>query len=458
MRALLTPLVLTLLACDAAEATSSSGAGGESDSTTASSATSSATGETTTGTGGAPEGGGGQGGSGGTPFVPEPIPDVPDDVPGPCQAVLDNPWPPQFLYDGCDVKRYPSYVDRELACPVVDSSATIPLVGGGSATYAPSTAPIEVDTTALSGLVPAELRVVVVLIRRVNGVPHYRYLSNGTHDIPYQPWSTSKFLAAANAGRKLRFASAGEVGLTASVDGYPLGDLVTSVASYDYDPFSSNALGRYFHNIGGRANANALIHDAWLGRPASETFGGNYGEAAPGLGYTFSEEGGPTISVTPDTTAGPANSLSGLTIAEALRRIVLHREEVAQRMPDLQWEDVKVVLYGADGSPKGPFGGLSDDPAILLQTGHDIDYLEARSHGRWRIFSKLGNGTSGELLNVGYACLPVLDDADQPVPGWGREFVIAANLPTGGATWAERDRILATSYRAIVERIVDGRL
>jgi hypothetical protein len=132
--------------------------------------------------------------------------------------------------------------------------------------------------------------------------------------------------------------------------------------------------------------------------------------------------------------------------AEALKRIVLHREEGAQRLPDLEWQDVQVLLYGAEGSAKGPFGGLSRDPAVLLQTGHDIDYIDARSHGRWRIFSKLGNGTSGELLDVGYACFPVLDDDDEPVPGWGREFVIAANLATGGATWAERDRILATAY------------
>jgi hypothetical protein len=439
--------LLTLAACGDGASSTSSGAGGAGNATASSGSGATTTTGATTGTGG----------EGGT-FVPDPIPEIPDEVPEPCQAVLDNPWPPQFLYDGCDDKRFPSFVDRELACPVVDTSATIPLTGGGSVTYAPSSAPIEVDTTSLAGIVPAELHVVVILIRRVGGVPHYRYLSNGTHDVAYQPWSTSKFLAAANAGATLRFESAGEVGLTASVDGYPLGDLVTSVASYDYDPFSSNALGRYFHNIGGRTKANGLIHGAWLGRPDSETFGGNYGEAAPGLGYTFTEEGGPTISVTPDSTSGPANHLSGLTIAEALRRIVLHREEVAQRLPDLQWQDVKVLLYGAEDSAKGEFGGLSRDPAILLQTGHDIDYIEARSHGRWRIFSKLGNGTSGELLDVGYACLPVLDDEDQPVPGWGREFVIAANLETGGATWAERDRILATAYRAIVKRIVDGRL
>lgn len=449
MRASAVLLLGLLVACDDGAGSGGGGPGGAA--TTGASPT--GAGPSTT-TGAAMSGGGGEGGT----YVPDPIPDISDDVPEPCQEAIDNAWPPQFLYDVCGDKRFPSYEDRDLACPITDTSATIPITGGGSVTYVPSTEPIEIDTTSLAGIVPDDLYVTVILIRRVGGVPHYRYLSNGTHDEAYQPWSTSKFLAAANAGRELRFQSAGEVGLTASVDGYPLGDLVTSVASYDYDPFSSNALGRYFHNIGGRAEANGLIHAAWLGRPGSETFGGNYGEAAPSLGYTFEEAAGPTIGITPDTTTGPANHLSGLTVAEAMKRIVLHREETTQRMTDLQWEDVKVLLYGAEGSDKGPFGGLSKDPAIMLQVGHDIDYIEERSHGRWRIFSKLGNGTDGQLLDVGYACFPVLDPADQPVPGWGRELVIATHLPTGGATWKERDRMLATYYRAIVKRVVDGSL
>ena len=40
----------------------------------------------------------------------------------------------------------------------------------------------------------------------------------------------------------------------------------------------------------------------------------------------------------------------------------------------------------------------------------------------------------------------------------GRELVIAARLPSGGATWAERDRLLARAFRSIVIRVVDERL
>lgn len=399
---------------------------------------------------------GGQGGEGGS-YVPDPIPDISDEPPEPCPAAIDADWPPQFLYDICGAKRRPAVEDRELACPTIEASATVTLAGGETVSYLPSSSTVTFDTQSLAFL-PVELDVTVILIRRVGGVPHYRYLSNGNHDVAFQPWSTTKFLAAANAGSTLRFESAGEVGLTASVDGYELGDFVTSVASYDYDPFSSNALGRYFHNIGGRAKANSLIHGAWLGRPESETFGGNYGEAAPNLGYQFSEDGGPTIDITPDGTTGPANHVSTHTLAEAMKRIVLHREEPSQRLPDLDWQDVKVLLYGAEASAKGPFGGLSADAAIYIQSGHDMDYIDARSHGNWRIYGKLGNGTDGQLLDVGYGCFPVLDPDGDPVPGWGREFVIATHLPTGGATWKARDRLLASHYRAIIERIVDGRL
>lgn len=414
-----------------------------------------ADGASTTGSGGG--NGGGGSGAGGSDYVPDPIPDVPDTVPELC----DDPSPPsyfQFLDDTCGAKVWPTDTDRDLACPTVDDSAVIPLTGGGEATYRSAAEPIVVEDV-LDGIVPSGMYVTVILIRRVGGVPHYRYLSNGTANVARQPWSTTKFLAAANAATYLRIESGYEVGLTASVSGYPLGDLVTSMHNYDYASFSSNALGRYFHDVGGRDRANDMIHGAWLNRPAAETFGGNYGAPSPSLGYTFTEPSGPTLSISPDNSSGPANHLSSLTTAEALKRLVLHREEESQRLPGIQWADVKTLLYGAEGSSTyGDWGGMSADTAIYLQTGHDIGYLEQRSHGRWRIFSKLGLGSQGQFLDVGYGCFPVLDPNDQPVPGWGRELVIAAELPTGGATWAARDRILAEAYRAIVKRVIDGRL
>ncbi len=406
------------------------------------------------GLGGTAQGGEGQAGA----YQPEPIPEIPDEPPPGCPEQTPAGYF-QFLDNTCGEKVLPSDQDRDRACPINDTSAQIPLTGGGVVTYQPSSETPAVDTAALSGVVPSQLQATVILVRRVNGVPHYRYLSTGDHNVAHQPWSTTKFLAAANAAATLRIKSAYEVGLTASVGSVSLGDLVTSVHNYDYNPYSSNGLGRYFHNIGGRDRANGLIHELWLGRPQSETFGGNYGAAAPSLGYTFKEQGGASVSINPDSSSGPANHLSSFTLAEALKRLVLHREEENQRLPGIQWADLRVLLFGAESSAKyGIWGGMTADTAIYLQTGHDIDYIEKRSKGQWLILSKLGLGSSGQFLNVGYACLPVLDDASKPVTGWGRELIISSQMTSGGASWAERDRLLAKAYRAIIKRVVDGRL
>ena len=53
---------------------------------------------------------------------------------------------------------------------------------------------------------------------------------------------------------------------------------------------------------------------------------------------------------------------------------------------------------------------------------------------------------------------PSFSDDGSPFPGAGREFVISTHLDQGGATWDERDRILAKAYRTITLRIMDGRL
>lgn len=390
-------------------------------------------------------------------YTPEPVPDVGDVLPPPCPETTPTGYF-QFLDDTCGARRQPGFVDRDRTCLVEYASTTAQRPDGTALPYADSSAPISVDTSALDGLVPADLYIAVILIRRVGGVPHYRYLSNGGHAAAIQPWSTSKFLAAANAAAYMRTASDYTVGLTAYVDGVPLGDLITSMHNYDNAHFTSNSLGRYFHDIGGRDRANDIIHEAWLGRGSAESFGGNYGDGAPDLSFHF-EDGNFQLDVIPDTSSGPANRLSMLTLAEALKRLVLHREEPSQRLPGLQWLDVATLLHGAPASATyGPWGGMTADTAAYLHTGHDMDYIERRSRGRWMTYSKLGLGSSGQFLNVGYACMPVLDPNLRPVPDWGREFVIAAALPAGGGSWSERDRELAMIYRKLITRIVDGRL
>ena len=393
--------------------------------------------------------------------VPPPllVPEFSEEPPLTCAAADASQWYFQFLDNLCDDKVQPGVHDRNRRCPVVDSAPGMALADGSWVTYEPSDGAPIWDTTSLPGFVPETMEISVILIKRVSGVPYYRYLSNGRHDVSFQPWSTTKVLAAANAGSTLRLLSSGEVGLDADVGGHRVGDLVTSLVNYDNAPYTSNGLGAYFHDIGGRQRADDLMGPLWLNRPNTETFGGNYGDAAPPINAQFTSPTGWPLTVTPDLSTGFANHLSTAALAEAVKRLVLHREEPEQRLPGLTWPDVQVLLYGAEDSTlKGGWGGMSADTAVYLQTGHDMDYIEARSLGQWSTFSKLGLGSQGQFAHVGYACFPVLDSAGEPVPGHGREFVIAAHLTEGGGSWSGRDRELARIYRRIELRIVDGRL
>ena len=354
----------------------------------------------------------------------------------------------EFLDDVCHKKRAPSRQDRAWSCPNVAASA---------GAYEPSSAPITVDADALRGIVPNDMRMTVVLVRRVGDVPYYRYLSNGTHDVAVEPLSATKFMAVANAATRIRAASNGEVGLDSTTSGVPVGDLVTVITSYEEQRFSSNGLARYFHDVGGRTHANALIHD-WLHRPASETFGGNYGAPAADLGFAF-QGAGASASVTPDRAGFYANHLSTQTMAEFTKRLALHREDAATRLPGIQWKDLEVLFYGAATSklfPGKPLGGMSADTAIYVQQGIDMAALEARSQGNWRIFSKLGFGESGFVHNS-YTCAPSLDAQGAPIAGAGVELVISMQSPRAGSERAQ-DAAIAKVYRDVVARIVDHRI
>ena len=137
----------------------------------------------------------------------------------------------------------------------------------------------------------------------------------------------------------------------------------------------------------------------------------------------------------------------------------MHREDAAQRMPGIQQADIETLFYGALSSPwfPGSMGGMSADTAIYVQAGHDIFYLDARSQGNWRIFSKLGFG-DGDFVHAAYACLLVLDGKGAPSPNGGRELVIVTRAQTGAATERERDRMLARTYRTILPAVLDGRI
>jgi hypothetical protein len=377
-----------------------------------------------------------------------------------------SPGAAAFRYkDGFASKVYPSRLDRAARCTTRASTlAPISPVLGRTVTYQRprSLASVSYDNETIPrlGIVPDDFKMTLIVVRRVAGVPHYRYLSNNTHQTSFQPWSTTKYLAVANAAARLRLTSNARLGLGARVESssVPFGDVVTNIASYQIVSPSSNGLGRYMHDIGGRARANAMIHEGWLGRPPAETFGGNYGQPAPDWGYAFVNSF-TRLVIRPDTTTGPGNYLSTVTLAESLKRLVMHREDVSTRLPNFAEPDRQILFYGS-GSASAWFrnqrwGGLSADKAIYLQSALDIPKVEQASKGTWRIFSKVGYG-AGDFVSVGYVCAAHIDTKGAPVTDSGKEFVLAARLATGGSTDQQRDALFATYHRRIIEKVLDG--
>lgn len=95
-----------------------------------------------------------------------------------------------------------------------------------------------------------------------------------------------------------------------------------------------------------------------------------------------------------------------------------------------------------------------------MQNAFDMKKVEADSQGRWRIFSKLGNGEAtrptlgyvGEIANVAYACLPVLDAAGAPVPDEGAEFVLAIHATNKSSR--ANDVALNALYTRVVNQVM----
>lgn len=377
-----------------------------------------------------------------------------DDLPAACEAMAAHPQQFQFIDDVCRIKRFPIDDERDFSCMNRASSADMALTSGRVVHYKRAGEANAYDDD-LRDVIPESIKVSVILVRRVDGVPHYRYVSNGTEDATFQPWSASKYMAIANAASTLRNKSLGAVGLDATVDQVPLGDLVTIVHNYDERHYSSNSLAKWFHDVGGRAHINELLH-GWLGRPEKESLGGNYGPGYVGLGLNF-HNAGHTVTIPRDPGYSYDNRVATHTMAEFLKRLVMHREDGATRVPHLEWSDVRTMLYGAENTLwfAGRPGGMSADKSVYMQL-HDFDNAAKRAQGHFRIFSKSGMGWA-QYVHAGYACLPSLDPEGQPLVDEGREVFISARVDTP-AGYVENDRIMARTYQTIMRLVQEGRI
>jgi hypothetical protein len=361
----------------------------------------------------------------------------------------------------------PSNQDRNFTCPVAYDSADS-RINGSPIAFKTSTAGMAADWDALTPLVtqyaPRDaLKLSVILIRRINGVPHYFYLSNGTQRDPVQTWSSSKFMAFAAAASELRMESAGKVGISGdTVDTrggmVPIGDLMSIATIYRtrVTPYTSNNLGTWMQNVSGRPHSDALIRN-WIGH-SGESFAGGYGEANSELGGTFRSPAGVTYTTRLSSSGGGPNQMSMLTTSEFLKRLVMHREDAATRMPNTQWEDLQTIFYGAAPEKTKYFadrdvGGMQGGPSIytlLAAGGWNSNALEQRARGKFRHISKIGYGDDQGVYHS-YNCFPEYNAAGTLVGGV--EFVISAR-----EQGTDIDGVLTKVVGAVTKDILSGRL
>jgi hypothetical protein len=355
--------------------------------------------------------------------------------------------------------------DRFVTCPVSDK----PKVGtfnGKTYTYKSSAEArygadgwqdrVTSDWSALSRLVPPNMEAVVIDIRRVGGVPHYLYLSNGKQNAVYEPWSSSKFMAVSGAMARARTESGGKVGGDGTVGNFSIGDMTTAIHTYAAKGTApgggssgvdgSNGMSNYFFRVAGADYLTELMHDRWLRLPDRSNFRGGYGGFSfneGSLNWTSADGRSTTRMGRLERGINGDKTMSAIAQAEWLKRLTQFETDPSTRLPGfngtIQAEDTRALLYGNLKRNNEIGGMLAGESVYLLQgllPGVRVgrpdafggepnraakEILDRVTGGKWRVFHKLGAGVSGtrrvsEIVMATYACLPGYDG--------GREFVI----------------------------------
>lgn len=313
----------------------------------------------------------------------------------------------------------PSDMTRFLGCPLEAKSATGVLVGkqGHWTSYKdldfrkPSWwKSFSKDLKILSTHFPKEtFNVTVIDIKKLkNGHYGFRYLGNGNSHVLVSPWSSSKWLSALNAIRKLR-----AHGLTANsmIGSYHIGDLITTSHTGFETPtvrgVTSNFIGTLFANLGGRLSQDQLVRE-WLGRP-QESFGGSYGgKGIPTIQNCSDRTNGKRASLKLSSSGRKRSRISTLSFAEALKRVATHHDSWNNvKFPLIQEEDLKILFYGhPDRDPGGMMVGFEEAIRPAFGGKNKLDQL---TKGKWRIYSKTGSAhwvTGKEQLINAIVCLP----------------------------------------------------
>ncbi|MEP1741810.1 MAG: hypothetical protein ABJI60_07735 [Kangiellaceae bacterium] len=316
---------------------------------------------------------------------------------------------------------------------------------------------------------PSEGKIQVIDIKKQNNQYVYKYLSNGTQDDLFEPWSSSKVMAITAAMAKAR--SSGLKGLT-KAGSVPFSDLVTSIHSYSdfgQSKASSNAIATYFINLVGRQKLTNYFSDGWLKLANQKVrIRGGYGEApyrlVPNLWFANSHPTGLKLKGFESGEQDPlAQSyrceecgLTGnkpqttLAMAEWLKRLALHDRDQVTNFPNLALSDVEMLFYGhghsqsdekVGGMMKGIGQGLAYAIAETIAGENQQNpkkYLDDLTEGQWRIWQKIGWGPSetrgaAEYVLLAHVCLPHFQG--------GKEFTISAQVGIDGATEEDEAKV-----------------
>ncbi len=312
---------------------------------------------------------------------------------------------------------------------------------------------------------PSDGKIHLIDIKKINDAYGYKYLSNGTQDQLFEPWSSSKVMAISAALAKARAAGLKNASKVGQV---PLADLITSIHNYDefgQSKASSNAIATFFINFVGREKLTRYYKDDWLKLANSKVrIRGGYGEPPfqpqPNLWYGQNKPDGIEIAGFASGADDPfAQSyrckecgLTGnkpqttLAMAEWLKRLALHDREVQTNFPMLDKSDVQKLFYGIGHSAKnekmaGMMKGIGQGLAYAIantiggeRQNNPKALLDKITQGKWRIWQKIGWGPSetrgaAEYVLLAHVCLPHYQG--------GREFTLSAQVGIDGATEAD---------------------
>lgn len=303
---------------------------------------------------------------------------------------------------------------------------------------------VAADWQALTDLLPQELDAVVIDVRRVGGVPHYLYLSDGSQLEVRDPAGSAHFMAISAAMARARTESGGRVGGDARIGDLSIASLVTAVHGGALPIGATpDGIATYFAQVAGFDFLDALLHERWLLLPDAGEFRG-------GFGGTFTETTKNWTTDDASTRMGRIRAghsgvlqLSGLAQAEWLKRLTQHDTDPVTRLPGfggtMSAIDVQNVLYG-DGTGMLTTPTLPLLQAIAPDAARAKALLDEGTGGRWRTFLAQGDGAAG-LVTATYSCLPHLDG--------GREFIIVTH-----ARGSERADTTAAAFRALIPLLV----